>query len=42
MVERVVKPAESETLRLGIVEHFGYHFFPVWLSEFKRGGQMCD
>jgi DNA-binding transcriptional LysR family regulator len=36
MIERVVKPAESETLRLGIVEHFGYHFFPVWLSEFKR------
>jgi DNA-binding transcriptional LysR family regulator len=36
MIERVVKPAEIETLRLGIVEHFGYHFFPVWLSEFKR------
>jgi len=36
MIQRVVKPAESETLRLGIVEHFGYHFFPVWLLEFKR------
>jgi DNA-binding transcriptional LysR family regulator len=36
MIQRVVKPAERETLRLGIVEHFGYHFFPVWLSEFKR------
>ena len=36
MIRRVAKPAEIEILRLGIVEHFGYHFFPVWLSEFKR------
>ena len=36
MIRRVAKPAEIEILRLGIVEHFGYHFLPVWLSEFKR------
>ena len=36
MIRRVAKPAEIELLRLGIVEHFGYHFLPVWLSEFKR------
>jgi DNA-binding transcriptional LysR family regulator len=23
-------------LRLGVVQHFGYHFLPVWLSEFKK------
>src|SRR5260370_42624729 len=36
MIQRVAKPAGIDLLRLGIVEHFGYHFLPVWLSEFKR------
>ncbi len=36
MIRRVAKPAEIEVIRLGIVQHFGYHFLPVWLSEFKR------
>ena len=36
MVQRVSKPPQNEALRLGIVEQFGYHFLPVWLSELKR------
>src|SRR5260221_60496 len=36
MIQRVAKPPEIDILRLGIVQHFGYHFLPVWLSEFKR------
>jgi DNA-binding transcriptional LysR family regulator len=36
MFRRVARPAEIDTLRLGIVEHFGYHLLPVWLSEFQR------
>ena len=36
MVQRVSKSLQNEALRLGIVEQFGYHFLPVWLSEFKR------
>ena len=36
MIQRVAKPVENDMLRLGIVQHFGYHFLPVWLSEFKR------
>jgi DNA-binding transcriptional LysR family regulator len=36
MIQRVAKPAGIDLLRLGIVEHFGYHFLPVWLSEFRR------
>src|SRR5215468_10128058 len=36
VIQRVAGPPKINLLRLGIVEHFGYHFFPVWLSEFKR------
>jgi DNA-binding transcriptional LysR family regulator len=36
MIQCVAKPAGADLLRLGIVEHFGYHFLPIWLSEFKR------
>jgi len=36
MIQRVAKPPEIDMLRLGIVQHFGYHFLPVWLSEFRR------
>ncbi|HUB67908.1 MAG TPA: LysR family transcriptional regulator [Candidatus Methylacidiphilales bacterium] len=36
MVLRVTKPAANATIRLGIITHFGYHFLPQWLSEFKR------
>ena len=36
MIQRVAKPTEADAIRLGIVQHFGYHFLPVWLSEFKR------
>ena len=36
MIQRIAKPAEIDTLRLGIVEHFGYHLLPRWLSEFRR------
>jgi DNA-binding transcriptional LysR family regulator len=36
MVQRLAKPTEPEMLRLGIVTHFGYHFLPVWLSEFRK------
>jgi DNA-binding transcriptional LysR family regulator len=52
VIQRVAGPPETNLLRLGIVEHFGYHYFPVWLSEFKRGwpnvqivtdmGMSCD
>ena len=52
VIQRVAGPPEINLLRLGIVEHFGYHYFPVWLSEFKRGwpnvqivtdmGMSCD
>src|SRR6516164_9687308 len=36
LIQRLAEPRESGALRLGIVQHFGYHFLPVWLSEFKR------
>jgi DNA-binding transcriptional LysR family regulator len=36
MVLRVTKPATKGTLRLGIIQHFGHHFLPQWLSEFRR------
>ncbi len=36
MVRRVSKPPCNEGLRLGVVEQFGYHFLPLWLSEFKK------
>jgi DNA-binding transcriptional LysR family regulator len=36
MVRRITKPAETETVRLGIVQNFGYHFLPLWLSEFCK------
>jgi DNA-binding transcriptional LysR family regulator len=36
MVERITKPPQAETVRLGIVQHFGYHFLPLWLSEFCK------
>ena len=36
MVRRVSKAPYNETLRLGVVEQFGYHFLPFWLSEFKK------
>jgi DNA-binding transcriptional LysR family regulator len=36
LFQRLAKPRETGVLRLGIVQHFGYHFLPVWLSEFKK------
>jgi DNA-binding transcriptional LysR family regulator len=36
MVQRITKPPETETVRLGTVQHFGYHFLPIWLSEFCK------
>jgi len=36
LFQRLAKPREIGVLRLGIVQHFGYHFLPVWLSEFKK------
>jgi DNA-binding transcriptional LysR family regulator len=36
LFQRLAKPRETGLLRLGIVQHFGYHFLPVWLSEFKK------
>jgi DNA-binding transcriptional LysR family regulator len=36
LIQRLAKPTEIGALRLGIVQHFGYHFLPVWLAEFKR------
>ena len=36
LFQRLAKPREIGVLRLGIVQHFGYHFLPVWLSEFKN------
>ena len=36
VIQRIMGPPEINILRLGIVEHFGYHYFPVWLSEFQR------
>ena len=37
VIQRVAGAPEINLLRLGIVEHFAYHSFPVWLSEFKSG-----
>ena len=52
VIQRVAGPPEINLLRLGIVGYFSYHYFPVWLSEFKRGwpnlqivtdmGMSCD
>jgi len=36
MIQRITKPAGIDVIRLGIVQHFGVHFLPVWLSELKR------
>ncbi len=36
LFQRLAEPRETGVLRLGIVQHFGYHFLPVWLSEFKK------
>ena len=36
LFRRLAKPMETGMLRLGVVQHFGYHFLPVWLSEFKK------
>lgn len=36
MVLRVSKPAANTMIRLGVIMHFGHHFFPQWLSEFKK------
>jgi DNA-binding transcriptional LysR family regulator len=36
LFQRLAKPRDTGVLRLGIVQHFGYHFLPVWLSEFKK------
>jgi DNA-binding transcriptional LysR family regulator len=36
MVQRITKPRKTETVRLGVVQHFGYDFLPVWLSEFSK------
>jgi DNA-binding transcriptional LysR family regulator len=36
LLQRLARPTEIGALRLGIVQHFGYHFLPVWLAEFKR------
>jgi DNA-binding transcriptional LysR family regulator len=36
LFQRLAKPRETGLLRLGIVQHFAYHFLPVWLSEFKK------
>ena len=36
MLQRITKPPQTETVRLGIVQHFGYHFLPTWLSEFCK------
>ena len=36
LAERVAKPKEERTLRLGIVDHFGPEMLPIWLSRFKE------
>jgi DNA-binding transcriptional LysR family regulator len=36
LFQRLARPRGTGVLRLGVVQHFGYHFLPVWLSEFKK------